>query len=144
MFNELPTQNMAFSFHFYNWFGGDPMKKMKPYIGLSTRLDAPIWCGEWGENKYEVLTATRKIMEDPAYHFSGWCFWTWKKVRNGYPALNAIPATANWTKLMEAIKKNGKRKLITKEFALTAMKDFLEAVKSNKNVEDSILYSILK
>jgi hypothetical protein len=144
MFTELPTQNMAFSVHFYNWFGGDPVKKMKPYTDLSQRLNVPIWVGEWGENKYEVLTATRKVFDDPAYHFSGWCFWTWKKVKNGYPALNAIPATANWTTLMSAIKSKGKRKAITKTFALGAMKEFLESVRFNKNVEDAELYGVLK
>jgi endoglucanase len=144
MFTELPTQNMAFSFHFYNWFGGNPVKKMKPYTDLSTRLNVPLWCGEWGENKYEVLTATCKVMEDPAYHFSGWCFWTWKKVQNGYPALNGIPASANWTTLMGAIKSKGKRKAVTKEFALSAMKEFLAAVRFSKNAEDATLYSILK
>ncbi|HEY6162487.1 MAG TPA: cellulase family glycosylhydrolase [Bacteroidia bacterium] len=144
MFAELPTQNMIFEFHFYNWFGGDPGKKMKPYTDLSARLDVPLWCGEWGENKYEVITATRKVLEDPAYSFSGWCFWTWKKVPNGYPALNAIVVTEKWKTLITASKKPGDRRNITKEFALGAMKEFLNDIRSKNNKTDETLLNILK
>ena len=143
LFSKVLDPNMAFSFHFYNWFGGKPKNKLKNYPALSAKFNVPLWCGEWGENNYGVLETTRKVMEDPANGFSGWCFWTWKKVRNGYATLNEINCGENWKVLVEALKHKGKRKNISKEFALKAMHEFLKAIRFSNNATDEVLLKIL-
>jgi endoglucanase len=95
-FKLLPDQNMAFSFHVYTWLGGNPADKIQPYTTISNQLNVPMWCGEWGENNYDVIQQTLNSFAAPNSNVSGWCFWTWKKVKNGYPALNEIVTDANW------------------------------------------------
>ncbi|MBC7863641.1 MAG: cellulase family glycosylhydrolase, partial [Bacteroidia bacterium] len=144
MFSSLPDENMAFSFHLYTWLGGDAAKKILPFTEISKKLNAPMWAGEWGENKYEQLKYTRSVFESPENNFCGWSFWTWKKVSNKYPALNQINPGVHWTVLIEAIQFRGKRKAITKESALLAMKEFLVSIRCANNSTDKALLDILK
>jgi endoglucanase len=138
MFDKLPDENMAFEFHLYTWLGGDPAKKIAPFINLRNKLNVPVWCGEWGENKTEVLKQTKDVYESVA--FAGWCMWTWKKVPNNYPALCEIKPGLAWTKLILHLNKPKKNPAPSKEEAIQGMHEFLEAVKfTNCKMHDEVL-----
>ena len=131
-FKALPDENMAFSFHLYTWLidnplGEDVQDKMAPYGDLGYKLNVPVWCGEWGENKYEVLRNTLYAFESSP--ISGWCYWTWKKTEGKYPALVSIPASESWKKVIEYIRKPQKELTLSREESLRGMAEFIEAVK---------------
>lgn len=127
MFTSLPDQQMAFSFHLYTWFGGDPMKKMQPFVELSKKFNVPVWCGEFGENTPEVVRHTVDAFSAAHGNFSGWAFWTWKKAPNSYPALNGVTVSQSWKDMLTwCHKKKGIRP--TSAAALTEIQNFKRAV----------------
>ena len=96
MFDRPLSNNQAYSFHMYTWFGDKRKKKLKAYRELSETHQVPIFCGEFGENKYEMLESTIGMFEDPRFGIDGWTLWTWKKVLNRYPALVRIEVDQAW------------------------------------------------
>lgn len=101
MFTTLHDPNTSFQFHFYTWFFNNAIAShLAPFTAFSNSINAPIWCGEWGENNYQPIDTTRKLLSDPAYGVSGSAFWTWKKMRIGssYPFYNGIDTSYAWTK----------------------------------------------
>jgi endoglucanase len=142
-FKTLPDSNMAFSFHVYTWFGGDAAKKIKQYAALSKKLNVPVWCGEWGENKYNIILHTRIALENPENGFSGWCFWTWKRVHGRFPTLNEVNAGANWKKIMTWIQRRDHDRRPTTEETLLGMKEFLIACQSKNLVRDKSMFEVL-
>ncbi|MGV3629736.1 MAG: glycoside hydrolase family 5 protein [Bacteroidota bacterium] len=128
-FATLPDENMAFSFHLYTWFATEAPnipEKIIPFADLGLRLNVPVWCGEWGENKYEVIRKTFNTFESAP--FSGWCMWTWKKVETKYPAVVPIAAPASWTKVIGHLQKPKKNPAPSQAEALQGMREFTEAV----------------
>ncbi len=95
MFSAPLDANQIFSFHIYTWFGNDAAKRVAGYAALAARLGAPMWCGEFGENTADAV-AEQVALFDHAAGVTGWAFWTWKKVKNRYPALHEIVATPSW------------------------------------------------
>jgi len=144
-FTQLPDTNMAFSFHVYTWFGGDPLKKIKKHVELSRQLNVPMWCGEWGENKYEVIERTVKALDDPAAGFAGWCFWTWKKaiVPGKFPALNGVRTSAAWKTLINNTSKPLQKLKLTTQQVQTAMMDFAHAAVYQQCEHDETLMKLL-
>jgi hypothetical protein len=142
-FKSLPDSNMVFSFHTYTWFGGDASKKVKPYASLSKKLNVPVWCGEWGENKYEIILHTRLALENPDNAFSGWCYWTWKRVHGRFPTLNEIDAGPNWKKIMNWIKHKDHDRRPTPEETVQGMADFLIACQSKNLVRNKSMLEVL-
>lgn len=103
MFDSLPDPNSCFQFHFYTWFFNNNMPPhLQPFTDVCDSLNAPIWCGEWGENSYTQLDTTLKLFQNPAYEVSGSAFWTWKKMKYGssYPYYAGIDTTYEWQKTM--------------------------------------------
>lgn len=144
-FTTLPDENMAFSFHLYTWFGGDPVKKVQKHMAFSKNMNVPMWCGEWGENKYEVIEHTVKALDDPAAGFSGWCFWTWKKVQvpGKFPALNGVRTSADWMTLMNGTGKSLKKLKLTPAQVKTAMANFAAAIVYAQCTRDEKLLTLL-
>lgn len=102
MFSAALDPNQIFSFHIYTWFRNDAAKRVAGYATLATKLGAPMWCGEFGEN---VVDAVREQIGlfDRTRAIVGWAFWTWKKVKNRYPALHEIVATPSWQAVIDWI-----------------------------------------
>ncbi len=67
--------NVVLQFHKY-WDENTP-KAIQPFLDKAAELNAPLWCGESGENKNNWYRASFELLED---HGIGWCFWTWKKL----------------------------------------------------------------
>jgi hypothetical protein len=96
MFSRPLDDNQAYSFHLYTWFGGDPAAKVRGYASIAARDAMPLWCGEFGENEAPAIREQLAVFDEPSAGVAGWAFWTWKKVRNRYPALHEILATPSW------------------------------------------------
>lgn len=143
-FTRLPDNNMMFGFHIYTWFGGEPKEKLSNFARLRERLDVPVWCGEWGENNYEVIEKTLAAFAMPENQFVGWCFWTWKKVPNNYAALNAITVTNSWKDVITWCGKPSVKKTPPHDAAVAAMKEFRKAMRYENCNHDYRLGEILK
>lgn len=142
-FKSLPDENMMFSFHLYTWFGGKPENKVEAHVAISKQLNVPFWCGEWGENNYEVLENTLKVLNDPQNGFSGWSFWTWKKFPNGMTSLNAINMGDDWKKFITwCCKPNAKDKPAT-DAAQKLLVDFEKAMLFDNCSHDEKLGKLL-
>ncbi|HUJ57528.1 MAG TPA: hypothetical protein VLX92_03520 [Kofleriaceae bacterium] len=62
---------------------------------FATRVGAPMWCGEFGENSTDAVREQLALF-DRTKGVTGWAFWTWKKVKNRHPALHEIVTTPSW------------------------------------------------
>lgn len=142
-FTKLPDNNMMFSFHIYTWFGGEPKDKLSNFARLRERLDVPVWCGEWGENNYDVVEKTLAAFAMPENKFAGWCFWTWKKVPNSYPALNAITVTNSWKDVITWCGKPKVKNTPGHDVAVAAMAEFRKAMRYENTNHDARLGQIL-
>ncbi len=142
-FKKLPDTNMMFSFHIYTWFGGEPKEKLIKFTNLRERLDVPVWCGEWGENNYEVIDKTLVAFALPENRFCGWCFWTWKKVPNTYAALNAITVTNSWKDVITWCGHPSVSKTPSHDVAVAAMMEFRKAILYENTNHDYRLGQIL-
>jgi endoglucanase len=107
MFTSLHDSNTAFQFHFYTWFFSNAIAShLNSYTAFSNSINAPIWCGEWGENDYQELDTTLALFNSSAYGVSGSAFWTWKKMTSGsgaYRYYTGIDTTYEWNKSMNWI-----------------------------------------
>lgn len=144
MFTRLPDNNMMFSFHIYTWLGGKPMDKMSQFAAVRERLDVPMWCGEWGENNYDVIQETLDAFAAPESGFSGWCFWTWKKHPNGYASLNAINVSVSWKETIAWCGKPSLNKTPPHDAAVAAMREFRKAIRYENCNHDYRLGEMLK
>jgi endoglucanase len=93
-FTTVLDANEALSFHIYTWFGNDAAKHVASDTAVAARLDVPLWCGEFGEN--DVASIRDQVGLFAKQGVAGWAFWTWKKVKNRYPALHEIVVTPAW------------------------------------------------
>lgn len=144
-FTSLPDPNMAFSFHIYTFLGGKPSNKVGPYTELGNRLNAPLWCGEWGENNYEALEETLKVLTAGSNDFDGWCFWTWKKVAkpNSTPALNSISVDENWRKFISWSCKPSAKNQLPQTEAIRELHAFENAIHFRNCKQDDKLAKLL-
>jgi hypothetical protein len=143
-FTGLLDSNMVFSFHQYTWFGENPEKRVAVYRELAERFDVPLWCGEFGENTYEIVKNTIAIYERPENHISGWAYWTWKKAPNRFNNLCGVPKTENWDALVKWIHHPAAHKKPSNEEALKAISEFLRNIRFQNNVMDTTMMGILK
>jgi endoglucanase len=104
IFTGALDPNQAWSFHIYTWFGEDPRKLIDGYAKVGQLDGTPVWCGEFGENKGDLLQTTIDALDGANPPLQGWAFWTWKKVSpNVFPALHAITAPPAWKKTIDWI-----------------------------------------
>lgn len=103
MFSRPLTDNQAYSFHIYNWFGDDRAKRLAGYRALSVSQNLPVWCGEFGENNYEMIRTTVHMFDAPENGFCGWSFWTWKKAPTKFPGLVTVKVPPDWQAVMNWI-----------------------------------------
>jgi len=143
MFTQPLTNNLAYSFHIYNWFGDDRASRLAQYRALSASQNVPMWCGEFGENNYSMIRTTVKMFESPENSFSGWSFWTWKKTATGGPGLVTVKIPPGWQPVINWISAwfGGKPQRAP---AVTGLHDFLEAVRLENCLLDQQMVDALK
>lgn len=140
MFDGPISGNQAYSFHMYPisiWPRDPRPQRLAGYKTVSQQHDVPMWCGEFGENKYDIVASGVKLMDDPQYEIRGWAYWTWKKASNSLdtPTLNQMQLTANARKLIGWIGSFSDAKPTQAE-ALAGIQDFLAAIPLDKTRRD--------
>ncbi len=128
MFAQPSAENICYSFHIYTWFGDDRKKLLAKYLALAKSQNAPLWCGEFGENNYEMIASTVKMFEQHE-EICGWSFWTWKKASMRSPGLVTVKVPADWAGVMKWIGNPLFNAKPASEKASRGIEDFLEAVK---------------
>lgn len=137
IFEPNSDENIMYSFHYYPWFikESNRPKALLKYTEESVRLNAPFWCGEWGQDELEDLKTTAMMLYQQQYNFVGTGFWTWKKASHQkYPALNEFNVSENMRHLLK-----GKRTKNIKEIIL----NFLEVIRVENNKSNSEVRRIL-
>lgn len=138
MLNQRLSPNQLFGFHMYTWFGDNRRQLLSELSRHAKATQTPMWLGEFGENDYSMIESTRLLVEDPAYRFVGWTFWTWKKVPKRYPALLAIQPTPAWQKVIQWVSApRWPNEKPTAEEAQRGMTEFLSAVRYENNVTNN-------
>ncbi len=135
MFEQPLTENQAYSFHLYTWSNlfGDEFEKLARYDDVAKKHNIPLWNGEMGENKPELVAkSVDKFNQDDL--ISGWCYWTWKKVLNHFPCLVEIKVSDHWKKLIKWTSISLPWNKPSKEEALSGMEDFISAVRFENNL----------
>ena len=100
MFHTPLTPNQAYSFHMYSWFGDDRQRRLAGYRRQSLADEMPMWNGEFGENRCDMIAGTLRMFRDPAYGLVGSCFFTWKRAPDRYPGLRTFAVPPGWQAIM--------------------------------------------
>lgn len=143
MFSGPLTDNQMYSFHIYNWFGDDREKRFAQYRDLSIRQNVPVWCGEFGENQYEMIRTTVQMFESPDNGFSGWAFWTWKKAPTLFPGLVMVKLPSSWRPVIDGTGSWFGRKPDRRQ-AVNGLDDFLKAARLENCQLDQEMLAALK
>jgi len=141
-FSEPLSTNMAYSFHTYNFLSDEvDDNQVDELTAISEAQGVPIWNGEFGAHKVEWTEEVLEMFEDPKAAVSGWIYWPWKKVTEGYSErwrhLAAIPSTSAW----DAVRLNisfplNEEHLLDRESAIKGMADFTTAIKAENLIID--------
>jgi endoglucanase len=136
-FTELQkplTANQALSFHMYTWFGDDRKPELARYRQVAETSGLPLWNGECGENNAAMIQSTVKMLEGRQLALSGWTFWTWKKVKNSFMPLCEIHPPDRWQAVLKWLNwPHWPTPKPTRQQALAAMKEFVAAVRFERN-----------
>ena len=99
LFTSLPDPNICFQFHYYTLFGIPVMNNL---VSVGNTLNAPVWCGEWGEANIAGLQTQLDTIRKPVYNVSGSAFWTWKTSPNAFSNPHYLYATnhPDWNNTM--------------------------------------------
>jgi hypothetical protein len=138
--------NQAYTFHMYTWltfFSDDRGKLLEHFRTVARAHRVPLWNGEFGENTPEMLESTVALLENPANLVTGYCFWTWKKVPNKYPALVSFDPPEGWKTLMSWVSGSWFTRKPSPEAAAEAVRGFFASVEADRGAEDTRLREIL-
>jgi aryl-phospho-beta-D-glucosidase BglC (GH1 family) len=143
MFTEPPCPNMVYSFHMYTWFGDDRAKQLAVYRKLSKEQNVPLWCGEFGENSYEMIGSTVKMF-DAVDEIAGWSFWTWKRAPSASPGVAVVKIPADWDAVMKWIVYPYWYAKPSSETTKRGIEEFLDAISFSEQQVDARMLKALK
>jgi hypothetical protein len=144
MLDHQLDSNQLFGFHMYTWFGDNRRRLLSELSRQAKETRTPLWLGEFGENKIPMIESTRQMVEEPAYGFVGWAFWTWKKVPKKFPALFAIQPTPAWQKFIQWVSApRWPNEKPTAEEAKRGIAEFLTAVRHENNAPNNQMIKAL-
>ncbi len=78
MITEKLDEHVVYGFHKY-WNATD-IASIRHFLELSRRDNAPLWCGETGENDLKWYRETGTLFRE---HTIGWNIWPYKRMANG-------------------------------------------------------------
>lgn len=84
--DTLWDDNIVLSFHKYGNF--NDKNSIQYFLDLRTRLQAPVWLGESGENSNNWFMHCIRLME---HNQIGWSWWPWKKMGINNPLEIKVP-----------------------------------------------------
>jgi hypothetical protein len=140
MFTHPICDNAAYSFHMYTWFGDNRERLLNSYRTIAASQQVPLWCGEFGENTYEMMESTLRMFEAP--EIAGWSYFTWKRAPTKYPGLAIIDVPEDWKKVMNWIA----APLFNRPMrgrAVSGMHEFVQAIRMENTPVDHRMASIL-
>jgi endoglucanase len=131
LFDKPLDHNAMLSGHDYIWGG---VKGGIPAMHeASTRLNEPMWIGEFGEAWLPVVRdQVSKYKKEPV--IAGWTDWTYKQ-SPGFSSMETIKKSAAATILIEYIN-NPKRTKPTPDQAKQGMEDFIHDIKKNNTASN--------
>ncbi len=137
VFDELETDpidnNCLLQFHKY-WSNPDK-PSIEKYLEYRERLQMPIFMGEGGENNLLWYSGIFPLYER---HGISWNFWSYKKMDcTNSPISFSIPE--KWQVVLDCITQG---KLLSKEQALVAFDQFLEAVSTCTKVNKAVFRAL--
>ena len=140
IFTSLPDSNICFQFHYYPTFGA---QNMNNYLSVSNSLNAPIWCGEWGEDNFNGLQDQLDTLTFPAYKVRGNAFWTWKTVQNLFSNPHCLYATnhPDWQNTMNWVSYN--TPTVTAIQMQNGINSFIQNMKLQNCVVDTVIFNML-
>lgn len=142
MFQTPLDPNLTYSFHMYTWFGDHRGKDLKRYTEFSRKANAPLWCGEFGENTYDKISSTVD-MYARCPEIKGWTFWTWKKAPNCFPGLVTINISPTWDRVINWLGKMLPSQAPPKLVIEKGMQEFEEAIiLRNCNFDDRMAQAL--
>jgi endoglucanase len=143
MFPELLSANQAYSFHMYTRKQDDRSEKLAEYSRISKTQNVPMWCGEFGENNYEMIDSTVALFANPENDVDGWAFWTWKRGPAPNPTLMTIDLPPQWKHVVERDSSPLALGKPRGNETLEAMQQFVQAIRLDHNRPDAKMISIL-
>lgn len=141
MFNRPLSDNQAYSFHMYTWFGDNRERLLSSYRALADQQHVPLWCGEFGENTYEMTESTVRMFDGSA-EIAGWAYFPWKRAPTKYPGLETFEVPEDWKKVMTWITAPLFNRP-TRARALSGMQEFIHTVQLENASLDQRMVSIL-
>jgi len=141
MFTKPLCDNQAYSFHMYTWFGDNREKLLNSYRALAGQQHVPLWCGEFGENTYEMTGSTVGMFE-ASPEIAGWTYFPWKRAPTKYPGLVTFEVPEDWRKVMTWITAPLFNRP-TRGRAREGMQEFTQAVRLERGSLDQRMVSIL-
>jgi len=143
MFSEPFSINQAYSFHMYTRKNDNRSELLAEYRRISRTQNVPMWCGEFGENTYEMIDSTLTLFNNPDYAVAGWALWTWKRGPAPNPTLMTIDLPSQWKHVIERDSSPLALGKPLRGETLGAMRQFIEAVQLERNRPDHRMISIL-
>ena len=143
MFPEPLTANQAYSFHMYTKKQDDRSEKLAGYRQISKTQNVPLWCGEFGENTYEMVDSTVALFHNPDNDVRGWAFWTWKRGTTPNPTLMTIDLPAQWKHVVERDSSPLALGKPMRQETLEAMQEFIQAIRLDHTRPDEKMISTL-
>jgi len=131
--------NMAYSFHKY-WSHND-QGSIQWVLDMRNRYNAPLWCGEAGENSNVWYRDAIKLLEDNSI---GWAWWPLKKVES-ISGIVWTPKSAGYDRLLDYWK--GAASKPSADFAVNALMGLaenyrLENAAVNRTVIDAMIRQV--
>lgn len=141
MFDRPLCDNQAYSFHMYTWFGDNREKLLSSYRAIADQQHVPLWCGEFGENTYEMTESTVRMFEQ-SNEIAGWTYFPWKRAPTKYPGLVTFEVPEDWKKVMTWITAPLFNRP-TRGRAREGMQEFIHAIRLENGSLDQRMVSVL-
>jgi endoglucanase len=119
------------------------LRSLEPYLKLREAFNAPLWLGEFGEDRREWIA---KVVELCEQNKIGWAIWAWKRVYLGRdrPAIQTIDTPASWERLANHLVGDPFTRRPTPDEAERGMTEMLEALSTARTREDPALLTIFR
>ncbi len=139
-------ENVMYEFHEYGFFNSrwrtPTRQSLEPFLALRSATNRPLWLGEFGENSLEWQVRMVQLMKANGI---GWSVWPWKRIdlMNGDPVIETIHVPASWKAIAPYLVGAWFSRRPARPEAELAMREMLQAIRSNNCSEDLMLEDAL-
>lgn len=126
-FTRPISDNQAYSFHLYTFFGDWRRDELGRHAAISEAHGIPLWAGEYGLMSLELNGSTAALCSSDEFGVSGSAFWTWKMTPGGTPGLAELTAEMPAFRKLAKWLESGWNPRPTADEARAGMDELLEA-----------------